>query len=104
MKWIFLVLSLALLAGCGHKITAGAEKPETKVLKNYAAATVLVYKRDGCDFALELEGGEKLEPGKLPEEFQKDGLKVWVKYKIRKNVNSICMIGKMITVIDIKKQ
>ena len=90
--------------------TPKAEKPATKprygtAIKTFVAATVVNFKgRDGCDFALQLENGENLEPNGLPPEFQKDGLKVLVKFKIRYDAASICMIGKMVEVTKIKLQ
>ena len=82
------------------------EASQMKMIKSgFQKAKVLNYKgRDACDFVLELENGEHLEPDYLANNFQIDGQKVWVKYQIRKDVESICMMGKMVKVIEIKKR
>ena len=65
-------------------------------------AMVLDYNElDGCTYILELEDGTRLEPVELPESFRSDSLKVWVKYTIVKRA-SICMVGQMVTVNEIK--
>jgi hypothetical protein len=99
------VLLLTLLCGCSRKVAGPAVEKEDKRFKNYEKATVVNFKgRDGCDFALQLESGENLEPERLPEEFQKDGTLVWIRYRERKEVASLCMIGKMISITDIRKR
>jgi hypothetical protein len=104
IRFLLLCFAAAALSGCSKKTLS--QKPEAESrYEGYQKATVKNFKgRDGCDFALQLETGENLEPGNLPEEFQKDDLPVWVRYSVRKNMASICMIGKMVTVTDIKKR
>jgi hypothetical protein len=56
----------------------------------------------GCTFLLELENGRMLQPDKLPENFRKNDLPVWIKYVIDKNQNSFCMSGKLIVLSEIE--
>ena len=65
-------------------------------------ATVVSYQFDGCSWILLLENGKKLQPNKLPPEFQKDQLKVWIKFVIQKNVVSTCMTGDPIALTEIE--
>lgn len=103
-KIIFFICIGLALTSCSKKLhPSGKQQEETP--KGYVKAMIKQFKgREGCDIALQLESGELLEPNAIPETFQKDSLLVWVRYKPRPNVNSICMMGKMITIKDIKKR
>jgi hypothetical protein len=100
------VLTIVIASSCSKKLHPQKQEPavSTKNTTGYEEAMVRYFKRDGCDYALQLSTGENLEPDKLPLKFQKDSLKVMVKYKERTDAASICMIGKMIKIIDIKKK
>lgn len=97
-----LVLCL-LLPGCkvGDKQTA-----EDMTAQGYIAASVQDARGlDGCTFLLLLPDGEKFEPVSLPDDFKTDGLPVWVKYKLPGTpMGSICMVGDIVEIIDIKKR
>jgi hypothetical protein len=67
----------------------------------FTAATIIDFKLDGCSWMLELENGKKLQPLNLKSEFQKNDLKVWVKYTIKK-VNGICMAGETVDITEIE--
>jgi hypothetical protein len=56
---------------------------------------------DGCRYLIHLDNGNKLQPDKLDPKFEKDSLKVWVKYKPEDRMN-ICMSGITINIIDLK--
>jgi hypothetical protein len=103
---VFSILTILTIISCSKKIHPQKEEAikTTPAKPGYEEAMVRYFKRDGCDYALQLNSGENLEPDKLPLKFQKDSLKVWVKYKERTDAASICMIGKMVKVIDIKKK
>lgn len=65
---------------------------------------VVDYQLDGCKWMIVLPDQAKLEPDQVPQEFQKDSTNVWVKFEERKGAMSICMAGKPVHVIDIKKR
>lgn len=50
---------------------------------------------DGCSFLIHFEADSTLflQPQNLKEEWQKDGLKVWLKYRPTKPMANICMKG-----------
>jgi hypothetical protein len=50
---------------------------------------------DGCQMLLEMESGDKLDPINLPEKYKKDGIRLFITYKIKDGV-SICMSGKLV--------
>ncbi len=58
---------------------------------------------DGCTYIIKLDSGKNLEPINLSDEFQQDSLPVYVNYKRKKGVVSICMVGTIVEIIDIKK-
>lgn len=68
----------------------------------YTAATVVSYAVDGCTWMLELEDGKKLQPAELKPEYQKDQLKVWIAYEIKKGGIGICMAGEMVNITHIE--
>lgn len=100
---IILSLLLTVLFPSCH-ITEHPMQKEQRLAENsgFEAASVSDLKGlDGCRYVLKLETGEVLEPGPLPDEFKKDNLLVWIKYKVREG-SSICMAGKMVTIMEIK--
>ena len=91
---------IALFVGCSQKHTPATGATDI----GYTKATVIDSRElDGCTFLLELPDGTKLEPTNLPDAFKKHNLAVKIKYIPNKEVVSICMAGKMITITDIKK-
>ena len=48
------------------------------------------------------DDGVSYEPTGIPREFLEDGLRVRAALKLRKDLASICMIGKIVEVLDIK--
>jgi len=72
--------------------------------EGYTQATVLSYMVDGCKWVLQLGDEKKLEPQNLAPEFQKDQLKVWIKYQAVKGGMSTCMAGTVVTISDIKER
>lgn len=59
---------------------------------------------DGCRFMLQLEDGKMLQPLNLDEKYMKDGLQVWVQYKVQKDVMTVCMAGDVINITEIEKR
>ncbi len=52
---------------------------------------------DGCQFLLQMENGDKLQPLNLPLKYQKEGINLFITYKIIDGI-SICMAGKMVQI------
>lgn len=59
---------------------------------------------EGGFFAIDGEDGKKYNPIGLPQDFQKDGLKVKVKARLMPDAMSIHMYGAIIQVLDITAQ
>ena len=98
--------SFALLVTSCHRVkestTYNADPKVDYAAQGYVKAFVTNVELDGCKFMLQLEDSDKkLEPDGLQPEFEKDGLKVWVKYEPEDRM-SICMAGQTVKVIDIK--
>jgi hypothetical protein len=61
---------------------------------------------DGCGMVIEVLDNEFIEPTNLAE-FDispKDGMKIWVSYKLSENSASICMIGEIVDIICIQER
>jgi len=63
--------------------------------------TVVHRSIEGGFFAIDGDDGRKYDPMNLPESFRKDGLKVKVKARLRRDAMSIHMYGAIIEVVDI---
>ena len=100
---IIVLVSLSALPSCIFLMKGDRHNPETeKIYEGYTKAEVINYTVDGCSWMLQLEDGKKLEPAGLKPEFQKDKLKVWIKYTIKKGGAGICMAGEMINLTEIE--
>ena len=65
----------------------------------------VVYKGlEGGFFAIDGDDGSKYDPVNLPESFRKDGLKVKLTARLRKDAMSIHMYGAIIEVVSIAGQ
>jgi hypothetical protein len=65
----------------------------------------VVYKGlEGGFFAIDGDNGSKYDPISLPESFKKDGLKVKVTARLRKDAMSIHMYGSIIEIVNIAGQ
>lgn len=98
MVWVLLMM----ISSCRSNAPSATAQANHFGKGDLVKAMVLDYSElDGCTFILELEDGTKLEPVELPESFRSDSLKVLVKYTMVKRA-SICMVGQMVTVSEIK--
>lgn len=102
------VINFLIVVSAAALISCYAIQPANKTdyaAEGFVKAEIKKYEVDGCGFMIFLEDGKKLNPDNLQEQFQREGLKVWVKYGIRKNAMSICMAGDnvIITAIEPRK-
>ncbi|RLE68274.1 MAG: hypothetical protein DRJ45_08205, partial [Thermoprotei archaeon] len=67
-----------------------------------ANGTIKYIHLEGGFYGIETEKGEKYLPLNLPDEFKRNGLRIWFKAKPRK-VATIHMWGKPIEILEIKK-
>ena len=68
------------------------------------SGTVLYKNFEGGFFAIDGDDGSKYDPISLPESFRKDGLKVKVTARLRKDAMSMHMYGSIIEVVTIAVQ
>jgi hypothetical protein len=66
--------------------------------------TVVYNNLEGGFFAIDGDNGSKYDPISLPESFRKDGLKVKVTARLRKDAMSMHMYGSIIEVVNIAGQ
>jgi len=68
-----------LLIACKHQKAVSDSEMQAQ---GFVKAMVISYEIDGCNYMLELESDKsRLEPDGLQPEYQKDSMKVWIKYK-----------------------
>ena len=111
MKNIVPVLFILLISACCKRNIAPVQQPASVADTSMTdpklkEATVIDYSEvGGCGFLLELTNNEKLQPENLPAEYQKDKMKVQIKYHIT-NKMTVCMAGKTayIDFIKMKKK
>lgn len=124
-----LILScVAALIGCKEDSDSGKDIPKTEPnvsepnvsesndSPSYVIPTIspgdtfdiqgtVVYKNiEGGFFAIEGDDGRKFDPINLPESFRKDGLKVKVSARLKKEAVSFHMYGTIIEVVNIAHQ
>lgn len=91
-----------LLSSCTAKqknvVPQKAEKPS-----NTEFVKVIFFEVAGCGYMLQRQNQTRLQPMNLPEQYQVDGLELWVQYRIIQDVVTICMAGDVVEIIDIKK-
>ena len=106
---VFIFTALLFTSSCASKKKGQAsDKPKKEVkaktdYSNYQKATIMKEELDGCTWMVILEGGKKLEPQNLADEYKVDQQKVYVQYKPYKGL-SICMMGEMVTITAIAKR
>jgi hypothetical protein len=99
-----LIWSIALLfAACK---SPGESSAPDLTDQGYIKATVKDYTGlDGCTFLIVAEDGKRFEPVGLPVEFRVHDLPVWVKYRPpAQAMGSICMVGQIVEIVEIKKR
>ena len=105
-KIVILIVFTQLLFSCSKKLNPSTQTKQLDTIsvidKKLIEATVIDYSQlDGCRFLLELNSNEKLQPENLPVEFEKDKMKVLIRYHVT-NKMSICMAGKTVYLDSIK--
>ena len=99
---------LLLVASCKTKketIVQEVVDPVIEVPEGYEAMIVKDYHElEACGFILMNADSVYFEPIQLEPVFFQNNLKVFVKYQISKNQMSICMKGRKIDLLDIKRQ
>ena len=100
MKPFSIVVFLAILFifSCQKEDILPSKGYEDVTLKNLTGL-------DGCGFVFATNNNSKsLEPINLGDFLinYKDGDKFWLKYKIAEGQRSICMVGDIITIIELK--
>lgn len=104
MKKLFF-LSLIMLALSCHKKTTSTgviTDDELRNQKYVPAKVVLQTELAGCGYLLALEDGKMLEPTNLNDTLKQNNLRLWIKYHVEKNAMSVCMVGTIVKVEDVK--
>lgn len=99
-----LVLAAVLLWACGEEKTLVApelvvEDPEAFIIDG----TVEFLSVEGGCWAIIADDGTCYEPVGMPEEFYKPGLRVRAAVKLTTDWLSVCMVGTIVEVLQIKR-
>jgi hypothetical protein len=97
---VLIILAILIIFSCHKEEVLPLEGYEDVTLKNLTGL-------DGCGFVFAVNNKNKaLEPRNLSDfsTSYKDGDRFWLKYKIAEGGASICMVGDIITIIDLKTQ
>ncbi|TAL77674.1 MAG: hypothetical protein EPN88_02450 [Bacteroidetes bacterium] len=97
---IVIFLIILFIFSCQKEELIPSKGYEDVTLKNLTGL-------DGCGFVFATNNKSKsLEPINLGDFLTnyKDGDKFWLKYKIAEGQRSICMVGDIITIIELKPQ
>ena len=86
--------------------TASAESPTMPIAEDtFEIMGTVTYKHIGGGFyAIDGDDGRKYDPINLPDSFRKDGLKVKVTARLKKDAMSFHMYGAIIEVVNIATQ
>jgi hypothetical protein len=83
-------------------LSPSSESPTTNDTDTFEILGTVVYNNlEGGFFAIDGDNGNKYAPISLPKSFRKDGLKVKVTARLKKDAMSIHMYGSIIEVVDI---
>ena len=98
---LFIVL---LFVSCHKKVTSAITQTDVELRSlNYVPAKVVLQTElAGCGYMLALEDGKMLEPLNLADTLKQNNLRLWIKYHIEKNAMSVCMMGTIVKVDDVK--
>src|ERR1700757_3637349 len=100
-------IALAFITFSANAQEAAKKQKINYAKEGYEKAIVINYNIDGCGFMLELmdKRKSKISPDKLPDEFKKEKMKVWIKYaSAKKQPVTTCMAGHFCDIIDIQKR
>ena len=86
--------------------TASAESPTMPIAEDtFEIMGTVTYKHiEGGFYAIDGDDGRKYDPINLPDSFRKDGLKVKVTARLKKDAMSFHMYGAIIEVVNIATQ
>ena len=86
-------------------VSPSFESPPTNDTDTFEIPGTVVYNNlEGGFFAIDGDNGSKYDPISLPESFRKDGLKVKVTARLRKDAMSMHMYGSILEVVNIAGQ
>lgn len=103
--WQLLLALFFVLPSCRSKDEISTTSEADISNENLLKASIVDYskKMDGCDFLIRIEGEDQLlQALKIPEEFKKDGIKVWISYVPNARPQGSCNIAAPISIKEIK--
>ncbi len=100
MSRLLLIVTFLLLPACTAAEMATA--PDPNLVET--GATVVYVPVEGGFYGILSDGGKKYDPMNLPVDLQKNGLRIAVKARIRKDVSSFRMWGEIVEILSVVPQ
>ena len=97
---VVLALAVVMVAcGGGKGKPMGTADPDVIVL----TGTIRFFALEGDFFAIRADDGKTYDPINLPPEYQKDGLRVRVRARLRADLLGVRMVGPLVEILAIEK-
>jgi hypothetical protein len=98
---VFLAAAVIVMAACGggKGKPMGTADPDVIVL----TGTIRFFALEGDFFAIRADDGKTYDPINLPPDYQKDGLRVRVRARLRADMLGVHMVGPIIEILSIDK-
>ncbi|MFH1462185.1 MAG: hypothetical protein ABIG08_00570 [bacterium] len=109
IKYLLIIIILAAIVGGGVLYYQFQQKEEVKLNKEVkfnivsGVGIIRYISIEGGFYGLIADDGKKYDPTNLPQEFQKDNLKVEFKAKTKGDLESFHMWGTIVDIIEIEK-
>ncbi len=88
--------------GSQPSVSVSVSDPDETDVDTFELHGTVVYKDiEGGFFAIDGDDGKTYDPINLPDSFKKDGLKVNITARFRKDVGGIHMVGDIIQIVNI---
>ena len=103
---VMCLVLLAALGGCNNPPSVNGEGAGSKTgvaPVQAVTGTVRHIDLEGSFYGIVTDDGKKLDPVNLPQEFQKDGLRIWARVEPLPDRVSIHMWGTLVRIVEFKR-
>ncbi len=100
---IVLIIVSSIIPGCNKYVSDNKTNVQSDEEVIRAKGTIKFINLEGGFFGIIADDGSKYNPLNLPNKYQRDGLGVSFEGKLRTDMMSINMWGKLIEIINIKE-
>ncbi len=102
MKKYLILIFILFIVSCNKKTAITIAENDFSKQNYIPAKVVLQTELAGCGYMLALEDGSMLQPINLNDTLKQNDLKLWIKYRHEKNAMSVCMMGVVVKIDEVK--